>query len=238
MLPLITIFSMYVFAQSKKDVSIPSLNEAAPAFTAISTQGEVKYPNDFYNKWVIIFSHPADFTPVCTTEIWELAHHQDEFANLNTKLIVISTDGLNSHLEWIKSIESLEYKGMKPTKIKFPLISDVNMSISKMYGMQHPYENSTQNVRGIFIISPKGYIQYIAFYPSYVGRNINEIIRVLTALQESYVNDVLTPVNWQKGDDYLLLPPKSIEMSEKMKEKNDPNFYNYNWYMWFKKNNK
>lgn len=220
----------------KKELRMPSLNELAPSFTAQSTEGTINFPNDFFDKWVIIFSHPADFTPVCTSEIWELSHMQEDFEKLNTKIMVISTDGLNAHMEWIKSIESMEYKDRKPAKVKFPLISDVNMTISKIYGMQHPYTNTTQNVRGVFIISPDDHIQYIAFYPSNIGRNMDEIKRVLVALQESHEKNVLTPVNWKKGDDYLLYAPLTRESAEKLKAQNDPNLYSYAWYMWFKKN--
>ncbi len=225
-----------LFSQANKELGIPTLNQVAPSFTAQTTEGTINFPDDYFNKWKIIFSHPADFTPVCTSEIWELAHLQDDFENLNTKIFVLSTDGINSHLEWIKSIESMDYKDRKAAKVKFPLIADVNMSISKLYGMQHPYSNSTLNVRGVFIISPDNHIQYIAFYPSIVGRNMNEIKRVLIALQESHDKNVMMPVNWQHGDDYLIPAPKTREESEKLKAKNDPDFYSYSWYMWFRKN--
>lgn len=233
---LLLIIGTSLFAQQSKEFRIPSLNETAPSFKAQSTMGDINFPDDYFNKWKIIFSHPADFTPVCTSEIWELAQSQEDFAKLNTKILVISTDGINSHIEWVKSLESMEYKNRRPVKINFPLISDVNMSISKLYGMQHPYMNSTLNVRGVFIISPDNHIQFIAFYPSNIGRNIDEIKRTLTALQESYSKNVMTPVNWQKGDDYLIPPPKSIKESEKFAGKNDSDFYSYTWYMWFKKN--
>lgn len=227
--------SMNLFAQLNEDIKIPTLNQSAPSFTARSTMGEIKYPEDYYGKWRIIFSHPADFTPVCTSEIWELAQMQKEFEQLNTKIIVISTDGLNSHIQWIDAIEKLEYKGIKPVKINFPLISDVNMQISKLYGMQHPYLNSTQNVRGVFIISPDNRIQFIAFYPSSVGRNTDEIIRVLQALQLTYTQRFLTPVNWKKGEDCMIASPKTIQESDEMKAKNNSDYYSYNWFMWFMK---
>jgi peroxiredoxin (alkyl hydroperoxide reductase subunit C) len=235
---IVILITNYSYSQSNKDIRIPTLNETAPSFTAHSTMGDIKYPEDFFDKWRMILSHPADFTPVCTSEIWELAQLQEDFEKLNTKLMVISTDGLNSHLQWIESMESIEYKGKKPAKIKFPLISDVNMTISKLFGMQHPYVNSTLNVRGVFIISPNNHIQFIAFYPSNVGRNVEELKRVLIALQTTYKGDYLTPVNWTKGDDCMLSAPKTIEEANQLKSKNDPDYYSYAWYMWFKKSKK
>lgn len=212
---------------------IPTLNQSAPSFRAQSTMGEIRFPEDYFGKWRMILSHPADFTPVCTSEIWELAQMQDEFEELNTKLMVISTDGMNSHLQWIEDLESLEYQGRKPVKINFPLISDVNMKISKQYGMQHPYQNSTLNVRGVFIIGPDNRIHFIAFYPSNVGRNMDELKRVLMALQLTFNQKYLAPVNWQAGQDCMITSPKSKKEAEEMKAKNHPDYYSYNWYMWF-----
>ena len=230
--------SMNLYSQLSGESKIPTLNQSAPSFTGHSTMGDIRYPEDFYGKWRIIFSHPADFTPVCSSEIWELAQMQDEFEKLDTKIMVISTDGLNSHMQWVQSLEALEYQGRKPVKIKFPLIADVNMTISKLYGMQHPYLNSTLNVRGVFIVGPDNRIQFIAFYPSSVGRNMDEIKRVLIALQLTYNQRYLTPVNWQQGQDCMIAAPKSVQEAEEMKAKNNPDYYNYSWYMWFLKMNK
>jgi peroxiredoxin (alkyl hydroperoxide reductase subunit C) len=233
---ILTFFlSMSVFAQLNEDIRIPTLNQTAPSFVAQSTQGAIKFPEDFFGKWRIIFSHPADFTPVCTSEIWELAQIQDKFEELGTKIMIISTDGLHSHMSWIEAIEKLEYQGRKPAKVKFPIISDVNMKISKQYGMLHPYLNSTQNVRGVFIISPDNHVQYIAFYPSSVGRNMNEIIRVLHALQLTYNDKLLTPVNWVKGQDCMIAPPLNEKEAENFRAKYRDGYYSYNWFMWFMK---
>ncbi|OGU58509.1 MAG: hypothetical protein A2X64_01300 [Ignavibacteria bacterium GWF2_33_9] len=229
---------MNLFAQIKEDLQIPTLNQVAPSFEAQSTMGTLKFPDDFYGKWRIIFSHPADFTPVCTSEIWELAQMQGKFDDLETKIMVISTDGIPSHFSWIEIMEKLEYQGRKPAKIKFPLISDVNMRISKLYGMQHPYTNSTKNVRGVFIISPDNRIQFIAFYPGTVGRNMDEIYRVLQALQLTYNDKLLTPVNWVKGQDCMIVPPSNEKEAEQFRAKNNEEYYSYNWFMWFMKMNK
>lgn len=224
-----------LFSQEKKEVRIPTLGELAPSFTAESTQGEINFPEDYFNKWKVIFSHPSDFTPVCSTELIELANKQEEFENLDAKIFVISTDGLNSHLEWINSMESINYKDRKTPKINFPIISDVNMQVSRLYGMIHPYENSTHNVRGVFIISPDNHIRFFCFYPTNVGRNIDEILRVLIALQMSEKEHVLIPADWQKGDDFLLHSPGTVKDAEALKAKNDPDIYSLAWYLWFKK---
>jgi peroxiredoxin 2/4 len=229
------LITLNLYSQTENDVRIPVIGQRAPAFIANTTQGEINFPNDYFDKWKILFSHPADFTPVCTSEILELSYLQDKFEDLNTKILVISTDGINSHLEWIKSIESISYKDRKPVKINFPLIADLNMTISKQYGMIHPYISSNHNVRGVFIIDPKNKIRAIFFYPMNIGRNFDEILRTLAALQKADSDDILTPANWTKGCDVLLPSPKNPEESEKMKAKNDPDYYSLNWYMWFKK---
>lgn len=223
-------------AQEIKDMRIPLLGEITSRFSAPSTTGKVEFPADFYGKWKILFFHPADFTPVCTSEIIELALLQDEFKKLNTSLIVISTDGLNSHIEWVKSIESFSYKENKSIKINFPLVSDAGLEISKKFGMLHPYSNTTKDVRGVFIIDPENRIQAMNFYPNSVGRNIDEIKRTLEALQATENKTVLTPANWKPGDDVLIPSPASIVEAEKLKGKNDPNLQQIAWYMWYKKN--
>jgi len=230
------IASASTFSQEKKDdIRVPLIGESAPVFEANSTNGHIKFPDDYFSKWKILFSHPADFTPVCTSEILELAALQDDFDQLNTAIIVISTDGLNSHIEWVKSIEGLTYKNVKTVKIKFPLVSDEGLEISKKYGMLHPYSNSTRDIRGVFIVDPDNKIQAIFYYPSTVGRNLEEIKRTLIALQTHYKHDVLTPANWTPGDEVLIPSPASMREADKLKSKNDPNLREVDWYMWFKK---
>lgn len=222
--------------QNRSDKSDALLiGSKAPSFKTNSTQGEINFPDDFYAKWKIIFSHPADFTPVCSTELLELALLNKEFKKKNTELLVLSTDGLNSHIEWVKSLESVEYKGQKGIKIDFPIVTDLNMEISKKYGMLHPGFSSTKTVRGVFIINPDNKIEAIFFYPYTIGRNFDEIVRTLTALQLNYKKDYLIPANWTEGNDVLIQSPASIEESEKLAKKENKDLYSLNWYIWFKK---
>jgi peroxiredoxin (alkyl hydroperoxide reductase subunit C) len=223
------------FTQDNKDIRIPLLGEISPRFTASSTLGKINFPDDYFGKWKILFSHPADFTPVCTSEIIELTNLQQDFKDLNTAILVISTDGLNSHIEWVKSIESLEYKDHKNIKVEFPLVSDVGLEISKKFGMLHPYSNTTKDVRGVFIIDPENKIQATFFYPATVGRNMEEIKRTLIALQTHDKDYCLTPANWRPGDDVLIPSPASSDDAQKLRKKNDPNLKEIAWYMWLKK---
>jgi peroxiredoxin (alkyl hydroperoxide reductase subunit C) len=212
---------------------MPMLGDKAPKFEAKSTKGDISFPGDYYGKWKILFSHPADFTPVCTTEIIELSFLQDEFKKQNTQLVVLSTDGLNSHLEWVKSMEAITYKDKDAVKIEFPIVSDVGLDISKQYGMIHPNSSSTHDVRAVFIINPDDKICLILYYPDNVGRNIDEILRTLIALQEVDKNDRLAPANWQIGDDLMLNTPVSQEDAKKLESKK--NLYSIAWYLWFEK---
>lgn len=192
---------------------IPLLGEEAPAFTAESTNGTVEFPSDYGRKWKIICSHPADFTPVCTSELMELALMQKDFKDLNVALLVVSTDDLERHKGWKKAMEDMIAKdnNNEPVKIKFPLIDDSKMSISWKYGMVNPTVDSKHAVRGVFIIDPDNKIQSIIFYPSNVGRNLDELKRAVIALQTAQKNTVFTPANWQPGGDVLLPYPKSVD---------------------------
>ena len=227
------LFVSFAWSQENKDIRIPLIGEVAPFFTAESTQGKINFPDDYFGKWKILFSHPSDFTAVCSTEIIELAAVQQDFEKLNTKILVISTDGLNSHLEWVKSMESIRYKGKDPVKIKFPLISDNNLEISRKYGMIHAVTSSTKDVRGVFIIDPEEKIRAVIFYPMSLGRNIDEIKRIIIALQQSDNKNVYTPANWQPGQDVLLPSPKTEQDADKMATRNDPNLTEVTWYLWF-----
>lgn len=202
-------------SDSKKGNSssrIPLLGETAPAFTAESTNGTVEFPSDYGRKWKIICSHPADFTPVCTSEIMELALMQKDFKDLNCAILVVSTDNLERHKGWEKAIEDMNIKkNNEPVKIKFPLIDDNKMNISWEYGMVNPTVDSRHAVRGVFIVDPDNKIRFISFYPSQVGRNMDEIKRTLIALQTADKNTVLTPVNWKPGEAVLLPYPKSVD---------------------------
>lgn len=229
-----TIF-VFTYAQKPEEIRIPLLGEQASSFEANSTMGKIKFPDDYFTRWKIIMSHPADFTPVCTTEILELIELQEEFDKLNTSLMVISTDGINSHIEWVKSMESINYKGKQTKKINFPLISDVGLELSKKYGMLHPNSSETKDIRGVFIIDPDNKIQAMFFYPATVGRNLDEIKRTLIALQTHDRHNVLTPANWKPGDEVLIPSPATAREAEKLRSKNDPTLRELMWYLWFKK---
>jgi len=232
----IFLLSIMLNAQAQEQNHIPMLGESAPEFTAKSTLGTITFPSDYLGKWKILFSHPADFTPVCSTEILDLAEMQDEFKKLNAQLLVLSTDGLNSHIEWVRSLEKIQSDEGSKVGINFPLVPDVGLEISRKYGMIHPNMSSTQTIRGVFIINPENEICAIFFYPSSTGRNLQEIKRTLLALQESDRYNVLTPANWHPGDDYLIESPASQEEAEKLKRKNNPDLYSKDWYLWYKKN--
>ena len=224
-----------VFSQDDKMIRVPLIGETAPTFIAESTKGTIRFPDDYFGKWKILYSHPSDFTPVCTSEIIELAEMQPDFEKLNTKVFVISSDGLSSHIEWIRSMESFSYKDKPPVRIDFPLISDKSLEISRKYGMIHPYTNSTKDVRGVFIIDPDDHIQAIFFYPLTVGRNMDEIKRTLIALQLTVNKNILTPAGWQPGEDVLIHSPQTMKDADKLKNDNNPDMYSPVWYMWFKK---
>jgi len=223
------------FAQDTRLLRIPLIGEQAPKFTAESTMGKITFPDDNNSKWTILFSHPSDFTPVCSSEILELAEAQDDFNKLNARIIVISTDAVSSHIEWVKSMENIKYKGRETVKITFPLVSDKTLEISKSYGMIHSYTSETKDVRGVFIIDPTDKIRAIFFYPMNVGRNIEEIRRTLLALETSEKQSVLTPANWEPGQDVLLPAPATSTDADQVAKKNAAGMYNYSWYMWFKK---
>ena len=181
---LIFIFALVIYSQNDDNVRMPMLGESAPSFNAQSTNGDINFPDDYFGKWKIIFSHPAAFTPVCTSELLELAYLQSDFDDLGTELIVLSTDGLNSQIEWVKSMETIDYRGMGLVDIKFPVISDANYTISRNYGMIHSKSGSTKDIRAVFVIDPDNKIRTIFYYPQNVGRNIDEIKRTLVALQQ------------------------------------------------------
>jgi peroxiredoxin 2/4 len=221
--------------QERDNTRIPLLGELSPEFTAQSTSGIIHFPDDYSMKWKIIFSHPADFTPVCSSELLQLASMQNEFDKLNTKIIVISTDGLSSHVAWVKSLETISYPGKEPVKIKFPLVSDPEFKISKKFGMLHSYTSNTKDIRGVFIIDPNDRICAVFFYPLNIGRNMEEIERTLIALQTSDKFNVLTPANWSPGGD-VLEKRSALHGENNNEEKTESaNIHNFPWYMCFKK---
>ncbi len=220
-------------ASEDRNFRIPLIGEKAPSFTAESTNGKVQFPGDFGKSWKILFSHPQDFTPVCSSEILELAYLQNDFDKLGVRLAVVSTDPVATHVQWKKALESLTSDNRGPVKITFPIIDDQNVIISKEYGMIHRETNSTRSVRGVFIIDPDNIIQAIYFYPSRVGRSTDELLRTVSALQTTATANVLTPVNWKSGNDVLIPynPLTNVDQPDKIPD----GYYEHAWFMWYKK---
>ena len=214
---------------------LPLIGDKAPEFTALTTKGTVNFPEDYKGKWVLFFSHPSDFTPVCTTEFMTLASMQDEFKEMNVELLGLSVDSLYSHIAWVRSIEDLEWKDMKNIKVNFPVIADLNTKVSTKYGMLQPNVSSTQAVRAVFVIDPEGIIRSIIYYPLTTGRNFNEIKRMIRAIQKSDQMHVSTPADWQPGDDLIIPTPLTVEEADAaMKEAGD-DVYALDWFLRFKK---
>jgi len=220
-----------IHSQDKGNTRVPVIGEKAPSFTVQSTNGEINFPRDFGRSWKVLFSHPQDFTPVCSSEILELAYMQSEFDKINTKFLVLSVDSLTAHKDWKKAMEELNYKGRGPVKITVPIASDRKYRVSRQYGMIHDASNDKKTVRGVFIIDPDNTIQTILYYPMSVGRNIDEIKRTIIALQTVANKDISTPANWQVGNDVLLhVKPTDQEI------KNPANGINeLAWFLIFKK---
>jgi peroxiredoxin 2/4 len=208
------------------DTNFPVLGEPAPDFEADTTQGPIKL-SDLKGKWVVLFSHPADFTPVCTTEFMAFAAVHDELAALNVKLIGLSIDSISSHLAWIHNIK--EKMGVT---IPFPVIADLNMKVAKKYGMVHWGQSSTVTVRCVFFIDDKGIMRAMIYYPLQNGRFMPEIIRLVKALQTTDQYKVSTPANWQPGDKVVVAPPKTID---EMDKRLDEGYECKDWYLCYKK---
>ena len=219
--------------------TMPLIGDKAPAFKAVTTQGMVNFPQDYKGKWVILFSHPADFTPVCTTEFMAFASMHDEFQALNTELLGLSVDSLHSHIAWLRTIEEkIEFKGMKNLKVRFPLIEDIRMDVSKKYGMIQPSQSNTQAVRAVFVVDPKGIIRTILYYPLSTGRNFDEIKRIILALQKTDAEGVATPADWRPGDDLIVPPASTTEIARKRMEEAEDVDYCLDWFMCLRKDKK
>lgn len=188
---------------------MPRIGDQAPDFEAVTTTGKLKFSDYNKDSWVIMFSHPADFTPVCTTELSAFATEEDYFASKNTKLLGLSIDSIHSHVAWVNNVK----KNMG-ILMKFPIIADIDMKVAKLYGMLQPGESETAAVRAVFFIDPTGRIRLIMYYPLNVGRNMAEIKRVLAALQTSDKHKVAIPLNWEPGDKVIVPPPKTVEEME------------------------
>jgi peroxiredoxin (alkyl hydroperoxide reductase subunit C) len=216
-------------------ISLPRIGEKAPEFQAVTTQGNINFPGDYNGSWVILFSHPADFTPVCTSEFMTFASMESKFVEANCKLVGLSVDGLYSHIAWLRTIkEKIEYKGMKNVEVNFPLIEDITMEVAKKYGMIQPGESSTKAVRAVFYIDPKGMIRTIIYYPLSLGRNFDELYRVLLALQTADEFGVALPADWRPGDDVIIPTAGSCGVAKsRMEAKEDMKCYD--WFFCTKK---
>ena len=187
---------------------MPLIGDDAPAFTAVTTQGNINFPEDYKGKWVILFSHPADFTPVCTTEFMTFGAMLEEFKAINVELLGVSVDSLYSHIAWLRKIQELEWGKYKNINVTFPLIEDIKMDVAKKFGMIQPGASTTQAVRAVFVIDPEAKVRAILYYPLSTGRNFAEIKRLVVALQKSDRDLCATPADWQEGDD-VIIPPAS-----------------------------
>lgn len=234
-LPAAILAAAFGYLNTRKRTRLPLLGDKAPSFHAKSTQGFINFPKDYEGSWVVFFSHPADFTPVCTTEFMTFESMKDEFAQLNTKLLGLSVDSVSSHLAWLKNIkEEIDYDGMSDIDVNFPVIDDLNRSIARKYGMIQPNTDSTKTVRAVFIIDPKGIIRAILYYPQSNGRNVEEIKRLLVALQTTDEFGVVTPANWEAGDEVIITPPATKEEAiERLESMEDTKCYD--WFLCFKK---
>jgi peroxiredoxin (alkyl hydroperoxide reductase subunit C) len=216
-----------------RNFRIPLIGEQAPSFTTESTAGTIHFPFDFGSNWKVILSHPMDFTPVCSTELIELANLQDEFEELGVKIITVSTDPLETHKQWKKTLEQIEYKGYPRQKINFPIVDDSSLVIAKLYGMIHLESENNRDVRGVFVIDPDNKIRAEYFYPQEVGRNMDELLRTIIALQTTDNDKVMTPANWKTGNDVLIPFPLKANMSAMNKESGE--YYQVAWFLIFKK---
>ncbi len=202
---------------------LPRIGDPAPDFSGVTTQhSEFNFSAWQEQDWVVLFSHPADFTPVCTTELIGFARQHDHFRQHNIKLVGLSVDSIHAHLAWVRNIQDK----MK-VSIPFPMIADADMKIAKLYGMIHPNASSTATVRAVFIIDPKRVIRALIYYPLNAGRNIDEIFRLVIALQTTQRFACATPANWQKGDKVVVPPPKTLEDVDKALAVSDYDFQDF-----------
>jgi peroxiredoxin (alkyl hydroperoxide reductase subunit C) len=215
--------------EEKEVPTLPRLNEPAPDFTAKTTLGEIRL-SDFKGKWVVLFSHPADFTPVCSTEFLAFARRKKEFEELGVQLIGLSIDSIHAHLAWVKDLEE-----MSGIAIDFPVIADLDMKVSRLYGMIHPAASETSAVRAVFIIDPNGILRGMLYYPLTTGRNIDEILRFIRALQFTDRTGLNTPADWQPGEPAIVKPPATLPELKEDEAKKDQYTEYRRWYLRFKK---
>ncbi|MFA5712946.1 MAG: peroxiredoxin [Bacteroidales bacterium] len=215
----------------EQNYSMPRIGDPAPQFKATTTQGDINFPGDYNGKWVILFSHPADFTPVCTSEFMTFASMAEEFQALNCDLVGLSVDGLYSHIAWLRTIkEKITYKGMSNVEVKFPLIEDITMEVANKYGMIQPGQSNTKAVRAVFFIDPKGVIRTIVYYPLEIGRNFDELKRVLIALQTADNFKVALPADWRPGDDVIVPTAGSCGVAESRMSGGEKDVTCHDWF--------
>lgn len=215
---------------------MPRIGDKAPEFKAATTQGPINFPADYTGSWVVLFSHPADFTPVCTSEFISFAAWDEKFADANCKLVGLSVDGISSHIAWLRTIkEKIEFNGHKNMEVKFPLIDDISMNVAKKYGMIMPGESNTKAVRAVFFIDPEGIIRAIIYYPLSLGRFFPELYRVILALQTTDQFGVATPADWEPGSD-VIVPASNTYQGAKERMQNPPEGATcYDWFFCLKK---
>ena len=212
-------------------VTMPRIGDPAPSFTAVTTQGPISFPGDYSGKWVIFFSHPADFTPVCTSEFMTFASMAGEFAKYNTELVGLSVDGLYSHIAWLRTIkEKISFRGMNDVEVKFPLIEDISMDVARKYGMIMPGEDSTKAVRAVFVIDPKSIVRAVIYYPLSTGRNFDELLRLIKALQTADHFDVATPADWRPGEPVIVPPAGSCGTAKDRMDGHDADVQCEDWF--------
>ena len=218
---------------------MPLIGDDAPSFKATTTQGEINFPEDYKGKWVILFSHPADFTPVCTGELMTFARMHNEFKELNTELIGLSVDSLYAHIAWLRTIkEKIKWNGMENMEVLFPLIEDISMNVANKFGMIQPKQSNTQAVRAVFIMDPDAIIRTILYYPLSTGRNFDEIKRIIQALQKADAEGVATPADWRPGDDVIVPPAGSCGLAQERMESDEEDTYCLDWFMCLRKDKK
>lgn len=208
--------------------TIPRIGELAPDFEAETTHGTFKFSEWQVAKWVVLFSHPADFTPVCTTELAEFARRFSDFVQRDTKLIGLSIDSIHSHMAWLQNIK--ERLGIE---LPYPLIADLDMKVAQRYGMLHPEASNTATVRAVFFISPERKVQALVYYPLSSGRNVDEILRLLDSLQTTAKHNVATPVNWRPGERVIVPPPRTVDALKQRMARADMEHVDF--YLGFKK---
>jgi peroxiredoxin (alkyl hydroperoxide reductase subunit C) len=235
-LGLLAVTLQAAMAQYDAPVRMPLIGEKAPSFTASTSEGPIKFPDDYAGKWVVMFSHPGDFTPVCTTEFMMFAKMTPDFKARNCELIGLSVDGLYSHIAWLRMItDKGEYQDIKHPVVTFPVIADTRGEIAAKYGMLQPSASTTQTVRAVFFIDPQATIRAILYYPLTTGRNVDEIVRMLTAMQVTDQFKVSTPANWMPGEEVIVPPPGSCgTANQRVATANEQGLRCVDWFLCFK----